>query len=45
MRDAAIAAVFALLAYFGFAKTLGINIGAGLIENAIERVLGMGQGA
>ena len=40
VRDAAIAAVFALVAYFGFARTLGINIGAGLIENAIESVLG-----
>jgi putative tricarboxylic transport membrane protein len=42
VRDAAIAAVFALVAYFGFARTLGINIGAGLIENAIESVLGIG---
>jgi putative tricarboxylic transport membrane protein len=40
LRDAAIGAAFALIAYFGFAKTLGINIGAGLIENAIERVIG-----
>ena len=44
VRDAVIAAVFALIAYFGFAKTLGINIGAGLVENAIEGVLGIGQG-
>jgi putative tricarboxylic transport membrane protein len=44
-RDAAIAAVFALLAYFGFARTLGINIGAGLVENAIEGVLGQGRGS
>ena len=44
VRDAVIAAVFALVAYFGFAKTLGINIGAGLVENAIESVLGIGQG-
>ena len=35
-------AVFALVAYFGFARTLGINIGAGWIENAIESVLGIG---
>jgi putative tricarboxylic transport membrane protein len=42
LRDAAIAAAFALVAYFGFAKTLGINIGAGLIENAIEALLGTG---
>jgi putative tricarboxylic transport membrane protein len=46
-RDAAIAAAFALVAYFGFAKTLGINIGAGLVENGIESVLGrlgLGEG-
>lgn len=36
LRDAAIGAAFALIAYLGFAKTLNINIGAGLIENAIE---------
>ena len=40
VRDAVIGAAFALVAYFGFAKTLGINIGAGLVENAIERVIG-----
>jgi putative tricarboxylic transport membrane protein len=40
LRDAAIGATFALIAYFGFAKTLGINIGSGLVENAIERVIG-----
>jgi len=39
-RDAAIAAAFALVAYFGFAKTLGINIGAGWVENGIEWMLG-----
>ena len=44
VRDAAIGAAFALMAYFGFAQTLGINIGAGIVENAIERVLGIGQG-
>jgi putative tricarboxylic transport membrane protein len=43
-RDAAIGAAFALIAYFGFAQTLGINIGAGLVENAIERVVG-GEGS
>jgi putative tricarboxylic transport membrane protein len=36
LRDAAIGATFALVAYLGFAKTLNINIGAGLIENGIE---------
>src|SRR5262245_11112872 len=40
LRDAGIGAAFALIAYFGFAKTLGINIGSGLVENAIERVIG-----
>jgi hypothetical protein len=40
LRDAAIGAAFALIAYFGFAKTLGINIGSGFVENAIERVIG-----
>ena len=45
LRDAAIGAAFALVAYFGFAQTLGINIGAGIVETAIERVLGIGQGS
>ncbi len=45
VRDAAIGAAFALVAYFGFAQTLGINIGAGLVENAIERIFGIGQGS
>jgi putative tricarboxylic transport membrane protein len=40
VRDAAIGAAFALIAYFGFAQTLGINIGSGLVENAVERVIG-----
>lgn len=42
LRDAGIGAAFALIAYFGFAQTLGINIGSGLLENAIQRVLGLG---
>jgi putative tricarboxylic transport membrane protein len=45
LRDAAIGAAFALIAYFGFAQTLGINIGAGIVESAIERVTGVGQGS
>jgi len=45
LRDAAIGAAFALVAYFGFAQTLGINIGAGIVESAIERVFGLGQGS
>jgi putative tricarboxylic transport membrane protein len=45
VRDILIAAAFALVAYFGFAQTLGINIGSGIVENAIERVLGIeGEG-
>jgi putative tricarboxylic transport membrane protein len=43
VRDAAIGAAFALVAYFGFAQTLGINIGSGIVETAIERVLGIGR--
>jgi putative tricarboxylic transport membrane protein len=44
LRDASIGAVVALLAYLGFAKTLNINIGAGLVENAIEFVLSSVRG-
>jgi putative tricarboxylic transport membrane protein len=44
LRDAAIGAVFALIAYFGFAQTLGINIGAGLVENALNGLFGLDQG-
>src|SRR5918994_6131616 len=44
LRDALIGAAFALIAYFGFAKTLGINIGAGLVENFLESLLGMTGG-
>jgi putative tricarboxylic transport membrane protein len=32
LRDAAIGAGFAAIAYFGFAELLGINIGAGFLE-------------
>lgn len=35
LRDAAIALAFALSAYFGFAKALGVNIGAGVIEKLL----------
>jgi putative tricarboxylic transport membrane protein len=45
LRDAGIGAAFALIAYFGFAQTLGINIGGGIVESAIERVFGLGQGS
>jgi putative tricarboxylic transport membrane protein len=36
LRDALIALVLALAAYFGFARALGVNIGAGFIENALN---------
>ena len=39
LRDALIGAIFALVAYLGFARTLGINIGSGVIENAIEHLV------
>ncbi|WP_404294676.1 tripartite tricarboxylate transporter TctB family protein (plasmid) [Microvirga sp. RSM25] len=35
LRDAAIGLVLALAAYVGFAKALGVNIGAGVIENLL----------
>jgi putative tricarboxylic transport membrane protein len=44
-RDAAIGAAFALIAYFGFAQTLGINIGAGFVENALNALFGLEQGS
>ena len=44
LRNVAIGTTFALIAYFGFAKTLGIDIGAGLVENALERLIGRGEG-
>ena len=39
-----IGAAFALIAYFGFAMTLGMNIGSGLVETAIERLIGVEGG-
>jgi putative tricarboxylic transport membrane protein len=44
VRDALIAAAFSLIAYLGFAKTLNINIGAGLVENGIEMVIKAARG-
>ena len=35
LRDALIGLVLALAAYFGFAKALGVNIGAGVIETLL----------
>lgn len=43
-RDAAIGAIFALVAYLGFAKTLNINIGSGFIEDGVEWVITMVRG-
>ncbi len=40
VRDGLIGAAFALIAYIGFAKALNINIGAGIVENAIEMLIG-----
>jgi hypothetical protein len=40
LRDAGIAIVMALAAYFGFAQALGIDIGRGIVENAIFSLLG-----
>ena len=40
LRDALLGLALALAAYFGFAKALGVNIGAGLVEDLIERLLG-----
>jgi putative tricarboxylic transport membrane protein len=35
VRNAGIGLAVALLAYFGFARTLGVNIGAGVLENLL----------
>ncbi len=35
LRNALIGFVMALAAYFGFAKLLGVNIGAGVVENLL----------
>jgi putative tricarboxylic transport membrane protein len=44
VRDALIGAAFALIAYFGFVTTLGINIGSGFVESAIGRLMGLEGG-
>jgi len=41
LRDAGIGLAFALTSYFGFAKALGINIGAGAVERALEALPGL----
>ncbi len=35
LRDAAIGFTFAMISYFGFAKALGVNIGAGFFERLL----------
>jgi hypothetical protein len=40
LRDAGIAIALTLTAYFGFAQALGIDIGRGIVENAIFSLLG-----
>jgi putative tricarboxylic transport membrane protein len=40
VRDLALALVLTLLVWFGFVEGLGVNIGAGVLENMVLRVLG-----
>lgn len=40
LRNALIGLVLALAAYFGFAEALGVNIGGGIIENALDAAIG-----
>ena len=35
VRDALLGVTLALMAYFGFARALGVNIGAGVVENLL----------
>jgi putative tricarboxylic transport membrane protein len=39
LRDALTGLILALAAYFGFARALGVNIGAGFIENQLNTVI------
>lgn len=39
LRDALLGLILALAAYFGFARALGVNIGAGFIENQLNTVI------
>ena len=45
LRDALTGLVLALAAYFGFARALGVNIGAGFIENQLNTVIDAIAGA
>ncbi len=40
-RDAGLALMLTLFAWFGFVQLLGVNIGAGLLEEVILRLFGM----
>jgi putative tricarboxylic transport membrane protein len=39
LRDVLLGLILALAAYFGFARALGVNIGAGLIENQLNAII------
>jgi putative tricarboxylic transport membrane protein len=39
LRDVGLGLILALAAYFGFARALGVNIGAGFIENQLNTVI------
>lgn len=41
LRDASFGFAFALFAYIGFARALGINIGAGPLERALDSLIKM----
>lgn len=41
LRDASIGFVFSLVAYIGFARALGIKIGAGPLERALDSLIKM----
>ncbi|AZO51002.1 MAG: tripartite tricarboxylate transporter TctB family protein [Mesorhizobium sp.] len=39
LRDALLGLILALAAYFGFARALGVNIGAGFVENQLNTAI------
>jgi hypothetical protein len=45
LRDAGYAAIFSLVTYVGFARALGINIGAGIVENGLDQIIAKVWGA
>lgn len=44
VRDLVLALVLTLLVWFGFVEGLGVNIGAGVLENMVLRALGQEPG-